>query len=231
METYYKLVVDGKDFFVNNNTACFAEITSSYNKDITLPYLQQKPEFQKMSCEFLTQGMTEDKVSTFLKKCRSFGVKTSYRQIEDPKEWHPKAIGDGQFIVTLKFKDYKSVNHIKFGLHVARTLVEDQGAVAIFCRPTPIGVEHWQHFRIACSIGGVGHNYFGGLCWMDYNGKAVIYESPRFKEIDERVTKSSFHQVAQEAARLDKVLTFKVKQDEFETFLFKHFQKTNKQTK
>jgi len=235
MATYYKLVVDGKDFFVNNNIACYAEIVGTYdNRQITLPKLKDKPEFQLMSCEFLTQGMTEEKVSTFLKKCRSFGIKTSYRQIADPKEWHPRAYGDNQFIVTIKFKDYRNINHIKFALHVTRTLIEDSGAVNVFCRPTPIGVEHWQHFRIACSIGGTGHNYFGGLCWIDYNGRPAMYQSPKFKAIDERIDKAEFSQVAQDVARVGEPLKIpnnQIKQEDFEKFLFKHCQKTNKQTK
>lgn len=229
MATYYKIVIGDKDFFVNQNTACYAEITSTYNAEFTLPRLAKNPDFKKMSCESLTQGMTEEKVSTFLKKCRSFGIKASYRPIHNPKEWHPRSYGVDQFIVTINFKDYKSINHIKFALHVTRTLIEDQGAVEIFCRPTPIGVEHWQHFRLACSIGGAGHNYFGGLCWMDYTGKAVVYDSPKFKEIEQRVAKADFSRVSQDAAYLERVLNIPAKKEDFERVLFKHFIKTNKQ--
>lgn len=173
MPTYYVLEEDDKVVFHNSNTACFADITSGYDK---FGLNKEGIDWSKTKILFYAnQTISQDVVEKFLKKVATFGV--SGKLIELSKnEWlkkHPKSgvtKGDNLInIIEIDCSKYNTKRLLKFGIHVLRILIEDPGLARQYVNnKTPVGLDNFQHLRIIGTAYPGCHNYFGNLLCVSY---------------------------------------------------------------
>lgn len=194
--TQYILYKNGEKVFQNKNIACFAEIMGyeTLKNPTTGENINAKNK-EEYSLEFLADTsfspkkastIDKKKIKKFLLKCRSFGIKASVREQQNLEIWHSfarKRTDISNFLIRLNFKDFESVNFIKFALHALRPLLEDTGALDDFLKNTPKLLDNWQYFRICHAFKHAGHNSFGSLFYADYSDRQYSIKIPKkFKE-------------------------------------------------
>lgn len=198
--TIYVLKKDGEIVFENNNTACFAEITSGGARSL------KSLDFATHSLEFLVDtNVSIETARKFVSRCKPWGIIASIEEVskEDLLKWHEQPRGTNAKCV-IKFSDYKTPNYLKFAIHVLRSMIEDTPVVNGFIdNPKPKGMQNWQFFRIHASMFRGGHGYFSGLLQNHYDGRIRFSkDNPRFSDIRDKIDKLDFANVTQDSVRV-----------------------------
>lgn len=196
MYSYYHLLENGKIILTNTNTACFAEIFSTFNKNTDIRRFFPNPTTEEL--EFLADPeLSETEVKKYLKRMSRLGIKTTIRILNRDEifKWHPiyrpEEEKDTFIIVSIKLAGYTDPKLFKLHIHILRLLIEDHKIIHEYVKSKiPIGLDSWQFLRIIATEIGDRHGFLQGLCNLDFYRKSTddkkpfnFKKNPKFKEM------------------------------------------------